>query len=114
MEASVAIQVLPQRVGGNEEVCRIVDEAIAYIQSEFPDAYVGPFETAIQGEYEHCMRVLTEVNLICAKAGASEVATYAKIFFAPEEGVLTTEQKIGKYHLEDDELQQRVQQQGEA
>lgn len=39
--ASVAIQVLPQRVGGNDEVCRIVDEAIAYIQTKFPDAYVG-------------------------------------------------------------------------
>ena len=36
MEASVAIQVLPQRVGGNDEVCRIVDEAIAYIQTKFP------------------------------------------------------------------------------
>ncbi len=38
MEASVASQVLPQRVGGNDEVCRIVDEAIAYIQTKFPDA----------------------------------------------------------------------------
>ena len=108
MEASVAIQVLPQRVGGNDEVCRIVDEAIDYIKSEFPDAYVGPFETAIQGDYEHCMQVLTQVNLICAKAGAPEVATYVKIFFSPEEGVLTTEQKIGKYHPEDEGLQQRV------
>ena len=45
MEASVAIQVLPQNVGGDEEVCRIVDEAIAYIQSKFPDAYVGPRAT---------------------------------------------------------------------
>ena len=106
MEASVAIQVLPQRVGGNEEVCRIVDEAIAYIKTKFPNAYVGPFETAIQGDYDLCMEVLAEVNLICARAGAPEVATYAKIFFAPEEGVLTTEQKIGKYHPEDDSLQQ--------
>ena len=31
MEASVAIQVLPQRVETTEEVVRIVDEAIAYI-----------------------------------------------------------------------------------
>ena len=48
MEASVAIQVLPQFVESTEEVVRIVDEAIAYIQSEFPDAYVGPFETTIR------------------------------------------------------------------
>ncbi len=101
MEASVAIQVLPQRVGGNDEVCRIVDEAIAYIQTKFPDAYVGPFETAIQGDYDLCMEVVAGVNRICIEAGAPEVATYVKIFFAPEEGVLTTEEKISKYHEND-------------
>ncbi len=135
--ASVAIQVLPQRVGGNDEVCRIVDEAIAYIQTKFPDAYVGPFETTIQGEvcrivdeaiayiqtkfpdayvgpfettiqgeYDLCMEVVAGVNRICVEAGAPEVATYVKIFFAPEffapeEGVLTTEEKISKYHEND-------------
>ena len=98
MEASVAIQVLPQNVGGDEEVCRIVDEAIAYIQSKFPDAYVGPFETAIEGDYDLCMEVLAEVNRIVVKAGADKGATYAKIFYSPEQGLLTTEQKVGKYH----------------
>lgn len=98
METGVAIQVLPQYVESTEETVRIVDEAIAYIKSEFPDAYVGPFETAIQGELSHCMRVVEEVNRICVSAGASEVATYVKIFYAPEQGVLTTEEKIGKYH----------------
>lgn len=101
MEASVAIQVLPQRVGGNDEVCRIVDEAIAYIQTKFPDAYVGPFETTIQGDYDLCMEVVAGVNRICVEAGAPEVATYVKIFYAPEEGVLTTEEKISKYHEND-------------
>lgn len=101
MEASVAIQVLPQHVGGNDEVCRIVDEAIAYIQTKFPDAYVGPFETTIQGDYDLCMEVVAGVNRICVEAGAPEVATYVKIFFAPEEGVLTTEEKISKYHEND-------------
>lgn len=101
MEASVAIQVLPQRVGGNDEVCRIVDEAIAYIQTKFPDAYVGPFETTVQGDYDLCMEVVAGVNRICVEAGAPEVATYVKIFFAPEEGVLTTEEKISKYHEND-------------
>ena len=86
MEASVAIQVLPQFVESTEEVVRIVDEAIAYIQSEFPDAYVGPFETTIQGEYDHCMKVVAGVNRIVVAAGAPEVATYVKIFFAPEKG----------------------------
>lgn len=101
MEASVAIQVLPQHVEGTGEVVRIVDEAIAYIQSKCPDAYVGPFETTIQGEYDLCMEVVAGVNRICVEAGAPEVATYVKIFFAPEMGVLTTEEKISKYHEND-------------
>lgn len=101
MEASVAIQVLPQRVSGNDEVCRIVDEAIAYIQTKFPDAYVGPFETTIQGDYDACMEVVAGVNRVVTEAGAPGVATYVKIFFSPEEGVMTTEEKIGKYHEND-------------
>ncbi|MDO4596143.1 MAG: thiamine-binding protein [Coriobacteriaceae bacterium] len=100
MEASVAIQVLPQGVRGSEEVCRIVDAAIAYIKSKFPDAYVGPFETTIEGSYDDCMEVVAGVNRICTDAGAEQVATYVKIFFAPEQGVMTTEQKISKYHPE--------------
>lgn len=32
MNASLAIQILP-KVQGDEEVCRVVDEVIAYIQS---------------------------------------------------------------------------------
>lgn len=103
MEASVAIQVLPQGIctNGNEEVIRIVDEAIDYIQSKFPDAYVGPFETTIEGDYDDCMEVVAGVSRICTDAGADQVATYVKIFFAPEKGVLTTEQKISKYHQND-------------
>lgn len=101
MEASVAIQVLPQHVDGTAEAVRIVDEAIAYIKREFPDAYVGPFETTVEGDYDHCMKVVAEVNRIAVRAGAPEVATYVKIFFAPGEGVLTTEEKIGKYHAGD-------------
>lgn len=101
MEASAAIQVLPQQVDGTAEVIRIVDEAIAYIQSKFPDAYVGPFETTIQGDYNTCMEVVAGVNRICVEAGAPQVATYVKIFYAPEQGVLTTEEKITKYHEND-------------
>ena len=67
MEASVAIQVLPQRVGGNDEVCRIVDEAIAYIQTKFPDAYVG-LRDHHSGDYDLCMEVVAGVNRICVEA----------------------------------------------
>ena len=41
MEASVAIQTLPG-VQDEDELCRIVDEVIAYIKSTGYNYYVGP------------------------------------------------------------------------
>ncbi len=98
MQASVAIQLLPQGVQGNDEVVRVVDEVIAYIMSEFPDAYVGPFETAIEGEYDHCMEVLAEASRVAVRAGSAKVAVYSKIFCDDNGHLLTTEEKISKYH----------------
>lgn len=101
MKASVAIQLLPQGVQGNDEVVRVVDEVIAYIRSEFPDAYVGPFETAIEGDYDHCMEVLAEASRVAVRAGSAKVAVYSKIFFDANDNLLTTEQKTAKYNEND-------------
>ena len=49
MNASVAIQVLPE-AANEEELIRIVDEVIAYIKSTGLHCSVGPFETTIEGE----------------------------------------------------------------
>ena len=46
MSASIAIQVLPE-APNDAELCRIVDEVIAYIQSTGLRCEVGPFETTI-------------------------------------------------------------------
>ena len=48
MEASVAIQTLPG-VADDDELCRIVDEVIAYIAGTGYTYFVGPFETTIEG-----------------------------------------------------------------
>jgi uncharacterized protein YqgV (UPF0045/DUF77 family) len=97
MEASVAIQVLPT-VLDDDEVCRIVDEVIAYIAEQGYNYYVGPFETTIEGPYEELMDIVKECQHIAIKAGAPSVATYVKISYKPEGEVLSIEKKIGKYH----------------
>ena len=51
MNASVAIQVLPN-VQDEDEVIRIVDEVIDYIESTGLHYYVGPCETSIEGDYD--------------------------------------------------------------
>lgn len=97
MNASVAIQVLPS-VGTDEEVVSIVDEVIAYIKSTGLSCYVGPFETAIEGEYDELMEVVKQCQYIAIKAGCPSVMSYVKISFKPEGGVLTIDKKVTKHH----------------
>ena len=97
MSASIAIQVLP-RVDSDQEVCRIVDEVIAYIQSTGLYCEVGPFETTIEGEnYDQLMDIVKECQHVAVRAGAPEVSAYVKVVYRPEGEILTIDQKIGKY-----------------
>ena len=97
MEASVAIQSLPQ-MPNDDELCRVVDEVIAYIAQQGYNYYVGPFETTIEGPYDELMDIVKECQHIAIRAGAPEVLAYVKISYKPEGEVLSIERKIGKYH----------------
>lgn len=97
MKASVAIQVLPH-VDTDEEVIRIVDEVIDYIKSTGLNYYVGPCETAIEGDYDQLMEIVKNCQIIAVKAGAPKVSAYVKISFNPDGGVLTIDQKVTKHH----------------
>lgn len=97
MEASVAIQSLPS-VMDDDELCRIVDEVIAYIKSTGLKCYVGPFETAIEGDYDELMDIVKECQHIAIRAGAPSVLAYIKVDYRPEGDVLTIERKVTKHH----------------
>ena len=95
-EASVAIQVLP---GVEEEdVIRIVDSVIAYIKSTGLNAFVGPFETTVEGDLDTLMEIVKEAQLICVREGAPSVASYIKIFYNPRAGVWSIDKKVSKHH----------------
>lgn len=108
MNCSVAIQFLPMDARTDDEVCAIVDEVIAYIQSTGVKYFVGPFETAIEGDFDTCMDIVRNCQLVGAKAGASQILSYVKINYRPDGEVLTTERKVGKYHPEDPQLHGQV------
>lgn len=97
MNASVAIQTLPE-AKNDEELIRIVDEVIAYIKSTGLNYYVGPFETAIEGDYDELMDIVKECQHIAIRAGAPSVAAYIKVSYKPEGDVLTIEKKVTKHH----------------
>ena len=98
MNASVAIQILPD-VQNDDELIRIVDEAIAYIKSTGLNCYVGPFETTIEGEsYDELMTIATNCQKVAVKAGCESVSAYIKVVYRPEGEVLTIDKKVSKHH----------------
>lgn len=97
MKTSVAIQVLPESKN-DAELCRIVDEVIAYIASTGLNYTVGPFETTIEGDdYNQLMDIVKECQHVAVKAGAPKVSAYVKIVYCPNDDILTIDQKVGKY-----------------
>lgn len=97
MNASIAIQVLPA-ASTQEEVVRIVDEVIAYIQSTGLHYHVGPFETTIEGnDYNRLMDIAKECQHVAIRAGAQKVSAYIKVVYRPEGEILTIDGKIQKY-----------------
>ena len=84
MEASVAIQTLPE-AKDDEELCKIVDQ-------------VGPCETSIEGPYDELMDIVKECQHIAIRAGAPSVMAYIKVTYKPNSEVLTIERKVGAKH----------------
>ena len=98
MSTSIAIQVLPS-VETDAEVCRIVDDVIAYIQSTGLTYQVGAFETTIEGEsYDELMEIATNCQKVAIKAGCESVSAYIKVVYRPEGEVLTIDKKVSKHH----------------
>lgn len=97
MRASIAIQVLPE-AENERELCRMVDEVIAYIAGTGLHYEVGPFETTVEGDsYDQLMDIVKECQHVAVRAGAKKVSAYIKVVYRPEGEILTIDQKIGKY-----------------
>ncbi len=97
MKCSVALQILPLDARDDAEVCRVVDGVIDYIATCDVTYFVGPFETTIEGDFDTCMDVLKQSQLIAQSCGSQHVMCYSKIDWKSEGELLTTEQKVGKY-----------------
>jgi len=95
--ASLAIQVLPQSVSG-DELLEIVDKVIAYIKSTGLKTVVGPFETVIEGDFEKLMEIAAECQRICIREGAAGLLTYMKMAYSPNDGTWSIDEKIAKHN----------------
>lgn len=97
MNCALAIQVLPD-VDKTEELIRIVDEVIAYIDSTGLNYFVGPFETTVEGEFDEIMEIIKFSHLKAIEAGAPGLSSYIKLVYSPNSKILTTDEKISKYN----------------
>ena len=98
MKVGAAIQVLPE-VDSEEELIRIVDEVIAYIKSSGLNVYVGPYETAIEGDsYDQIMEILANCQKVAINAGCEKVSAYIKLEYRSEGEILTIDKKVTKHH----------------
>ena len=98
MTASVAIQVLP-KTDSDEELCRIVDEVIAYIAGTGLRYEVGAYETTIEGtDYDQLMDIVKECQKVAIRAGAPKVCAYIQVEYEPDGEILTIDRKLSKYH----------------
>ena len=95
MNASVAIQVLPQQVE-QKKMLECVDAVIEYIASCDVKYTVGPFETVLEGDFDVLMEIVRACFRICVAAGAPGVLGYVKVNYCPD-GVLTIAEKTEKY-----------------
>ena len=98
MKASIAIQIEPNQQDDYEAV-RIVDEVIDYIKSTGLHCYVGPCETAIEGDDLHQLtEIMEKCILVANKAGSDKVSAYEKLTYDDEGEVLTIDEKVTKHH----------------
>lgn len=100
MECGLALQILPMDGNNTEDICAVVDDVIAYIDSTGISYFVGPFETTIEGDFDACMHILQECQKRAIQAGCEDLMTYVKIHYAPTKSVLTTAEKLANYHAE--------------
>ena len=98
MKTSMAIQILPN-MGSDGETVRVVDEVIACIRESGLNYYVGPFETAVEGDDLHELTRLMEACIrTAAEAGSEKVSAYVKLVYKPEGSILTIHEKVAKHH----------------
>lgn len=96
MISSIAVQVLPM-TANTEEVIRIVDQVIAYIDKSGVNYQVGAFESTLEGDYDQLMDILKNLPKVAAEISDIPVMLYSKINMATDSDVLTIAKKTDKY-----------------
>lgn len=82
-KALVSVQIIP-KASSAEEVIGLVDEAIKIIDQSGVIYEVHPLETTMEGELEHLLAVITDMNKKMIELGSPNVISQVKILYQPD------------------------------
>lgn len=97
MNAALAIQIKP-RVNDEKKMIEIIDKVIEHIISIGLSYHVGPFETTVEGELDQLLEIIKLSHTLSIEAGAPAVNSAMKLYYSPEQPLLSTNEKISKYN----------------
>ncbi len=87
--ALVSIQILP-KTKNNEDVIPYVDRAIAVIDQSGVKYQVSPLETTMEGELDHLLKIVQDMNAAMIDMGSTSVISQVKIYFNPSGASMDT------------------------
>lgn len=97
MKASMALQLLPQRMQSEQEALRVIDAIIKDIKSQYPTAHVGPFETTVEADLDACLELIGRILELARSLGADQNACNIKLWTSANANLLSTQEKIAPY-----------------
>ncbi|WEK52838.1 MAG: MTH1187 family thiamine-binding protein [Candidatus Cohnella colombiensis] len=77
-QALLSIQILP-KVNGGEDVIPYVDRAIEVIKASGVTYRVGPLETTLEGELDHLIAIVKQMNDAMFEMGSPQVMSQIKL-----------------------------------
>jgi uncharacterized protein (TIGR00106 family) len=80
--ALVSIQIIP-KTKNNEDVIPYVDRAIEIIANSGVKHQVSPLETTMEGELDHLLQIIQDMNAAMIQMGSPSVLSQVKILFNP-------------------------------
>jgi uncharacterized protein (TIGR00106 family) len=81
--ALISVQIIP-KASSTEEVINYVDEAIKIIKQSGVNYEVHPLETTMEGDLEHLLAVIAEMNKKMIEVGSPNVISQVKILYQPD------------------------------
>lgn len=91
---TLGLQIVPK--SKDNDTYALVDQAIATIENSGVPYIITPFETVMEGKYEHLMKICEEAQRAVLEAGADECLVYYRIHYRKNSDVTFSEKRLNR------------------